>query len=197
MKKVQKTLLVAVFALLGTATFAQTGSGFGIKGGLNYGGNGDYFHSIADAYENPDKNLGYHFGIFGKLGNRLYLRPELIYTRIKSDYDNDEFKMSKLDAPILVGAKIIGPLNVFAGPSFQYILDTDFEGITIGDVENDFTVGLNIGAGVSLGKLGIDLRYERGFTENEVSIINSNSIPTGDRIDTRPDQLILSLSLKI
>lgn len=197
MKRAQKTLLVAVFALIGMTAFAQKDSGFGIKGGLNYGGNGDYFDSVRDAYENPDKNVGYHFGIYGKLGDRLYLRPELVYTHIKSGYDGDNFKMSKLDVPVLIGAKIIGPLHLFAGPAFQYILNTDFEGITIGDVENDFTVGMNIGAGVTLGRLGIDLRYERGFSDNEVSVLSANSIPTGDRIDARPDQLILSFSLSL
>ncbi|SDM32859.1 porin family protein [Kriegella aquimaris] len=198
MKKVKKTLLVAVFALVGTAAFAQTGSGFGIKGGLNYNANGDYFESTGDAAKNPDRNVGYHLGIFGKLGNRVYLRPELVYTKTKSDYDGDEFTMSKLDAPILVGVKIIGPLHVFAGPAFQYILNTEFDGISIDSVENDFTVGLNIGAGVNLGKFGIDLRYERGFSDNEAEFINTNitTIPPS-RVDTRPDQLILSLSLKI
>ena len=103
--------------------------------------------------------------------------------------------MSKLDLPVLLGFNIIGPLNVFAGPAFQYILDTDYEGITIGDVENDFTVGLNIGAGVSFGRFGIDLRYERGFSENEVTVVDG--VFSNDRIDTRPDQLVLSLALKL
>lgn len=192
----KKTILSAVFALVSLTAFAQNSSGFGIKAGLNYGGNGDYFNSISEAYENPDKNIGYHFGLYGKLGDNLYLRPELVFTQLKSGYNDGDFKMTKLDAPILVGAKIIGPLNVFAGPAFQYILDTDYKDITIGDVENDFSVGLNIGAGLTLGKLGVDIRYERGFSENEVSILSAN-VPTGDRIDTRPDQLILSFSLQL
>ncbi|RRQ47465.1 PorT family protein [Maribacter algicola] len=194
----KKTLFLTVMLLTGLTAMAQSGSGFGIKGGLNYAGNGNYFDSTRDAFENPDKNLGYHLGIFGKLGGKIYVRPELVYTKISSTYENDDFKMSKLDAPVLLGINVIGPLHVFAGPSFQYILDTEFDGVTLGNVENDFTVGLNIGAGVNLGKLGIDLRYERGFSENEVNFINTTGgIPTGDRIDTRPDQLILSLSLKI
>ena len=86
-------------------------------------------------------------------------------------------------------------MNVFAGPALQYILDTDFDGVAIGDVENDVTVGLNIGAGLSLGKFGVDLRYERGFSENEVTVLSAERF--NDRIDTRPDQLILSLSLKM
>lgn len=193
----KRTFLALAFALMSAATFAQTEQGFGIKGGLNYAGNGDYFDSAENAAKDPDKNIGYHLGIFGKIGDDIYLRPELVYTKISSDYDGDTFDMAKLDLPVLLGVKVIGPLQVFGGPAFQYILDTDFDGsgITINDVENDFTVGLNLGAGVSFGKFGVDLRYERGFSDNEATFIDANNVLSNDRIDTRPDQLILSLSL--
>lgn len=196
----KKTFLVALATLTATLAFAQTGSSFGIKAGLNYAGNGDYFDSTEQAFENPDKNAGFHFGFYGKLGNRIYLRPELVYTSTSSDYNEGELKIQKLDLPVLLGAKIIGPLHLFAGPSFQYLLNTDFEAnqITFDDVENDFTVGMNIGAGVNIGKFGIDLRYERGFSENEIRFINTNITSlNNDRVDTRPDQLILSLSLNL
>lgn len=194
----KKTLLTAIFAMLGMVAFAQSGSGFGIKGGLNYNGNGKYFDSAEDAFQNPDRNVGYHLGVFGKFGNAIYVRPELVYTSTKSGYDNGDLKINKLDVPVLVGLKVIGPLHVFAGPAFQYILNTKFDGVTIGDIENDFSVGLNMGIGVNLGKLGLDLRYERGFSENEVTFINTNLTNlSGDRVDTRPDQLILSLSVKL
>lgn len=194
----KKTLLTVAFAAFSTFSFAQVDSKFGIKAGLNYNANGDYFESASAAAKNPDRNVGYHIGFFGQVGTRVYVRPELVYTKTKSDYDNDEFKMSKLDVPVLLGAKVIGPLHVFAGPAFQYILDTEYDGITINDVKNDFSVGVNIGAGVNLGMLGIDLRYERGFSENEARFINTNITTIGEsRIDTRPDQLILSFSLKL
>ncbi len=194
----KKTLLTVVMALMGAATFAQAGPGFGIKAGLNYNGNGDYFNSAEQAFENPDRNAGFHVGVFGKLGNRLYVRPELVYTSTSSDYDEGDLKINKLDLPVLVGAKIIGPLHAFIGPSFQYILSTKFDDVKFDDVENDLTVGLNLGAGLNLGKFGVDLRYERGFTENEVNFIDTNITNlNGDRVDTRPDQLILSLSLKL
>lgn len=193
----KKTLLTAVFALMGMAAFAQSGSGFGIKGGLNYNGNGKYFDSAADAFNSPDRNVGYHLGVFGKFGDGIYLRPELIYTSTKSGYDNGDLKINKLDVPVLVGVKIIGPLHAFAGPAFQYILNTKFDGVTIDDIENDFSVGLNFGFGVNLGKLGLDLRYERGFSKNEANLIESNIVGLGDRVDTRPNQLILSLSVKL
>ena len=194
----KKTLLILGMVLFSAVTFAQSGSAFGFKAGLNYNGNGDYFDDARSAFENPERNAGFHVGIFGKLGNRIYLRPELVYTNTTSGYEEGDLKIQKLDLPVLVGTKIIGPLHAFIGPSFQFLLDTEFGGITFDNVENDFTVGLNLGVGVNLGRFGIDLRYERGFSENEVNFINSNiTTLTGDRVDTRPDQLILSFSLKI
>tara|TARA_R110002020_G_scaffold148836_1_gene324981 strand:+ start:156 stop:740 length:585 start_codon:yes stop_codon:yes gene_type:complete len=193
-----KKALLGILMLAMTVGYAQSGPGFGIKGGLNYNGNGDVTDSAGDAYKNPDHNVGYHIGVFGKIGEQLYFRPEFVYTSTSSSYDDGDFKMQKLDAPLLVGLKIIGPLSVFGGPSLQYVLDTEYDGITLGDVENDFTVGLNFGAAVALGKLGVDLRYERGFSENEAEFLGSNGIiSNGSRIDTRPDQLILSLSLNL
>ncbi len=187
-------LLVAGFS---TSLFAQSGSGFGIKAGLNYGGNGDYFESVTTNFENPDQNVGYHIGVFGKLGNKLYFRPEIVYTKTKSDYDKGDLDVQKIDVPLLVGLKVLGPVNVFAGPSLQYILDTDFGVATLNDIDNDFSVGLNFGIGLNLNRLGIDLRYERGFSDNEATFIDNNNVISLDRLDTRPEQLILSLSYRL
>ncbi|WP_296313279.1 outer membrane beta-barrel protein [Winogradskyella sp. UBA3174] len=194
----KSTIIVTCLALTMLSLNAQNGSSFGFKGGLNYGTNGDYFESIGENAQNPDRNIGYHIGVFGKIGNRLYFRPELIYTATKSDYNNDLFEIKKIDAPLLVGIKVLGPISVFAGPSLQYILDTDFNGINIDNIENDFSIGLNFGIAINFNKIGIDLRYERGFSDNEAVFINNNFGPnTVGRIDTRPEQLILSLSIAL
>ncbi|WP_242135548.1 outer membrane beta-barrel protein [Aestuariivivens marinum] len=177
-----------------TGINAQTSSGFGFKGGLNYNANGKYFESISENAKNPDRNIGYHLGIFGKIGSKVYFKPELVYTSTKSDYDNDTFKMEKIDAPLLVGVKVLGPVSVFGGPAFQYILDTEYDGISINDIENDFTLGLNFGIGLNFKRMGLDLRYERGFSDNEAKFFLNNISSNPDRLDTRPDQLILSLS---
>ena len=190
-----KKAIVCILMLSSAVTFAQNDSGFGLKGGLNYNSNGEYFRDAGAIAEDPTANVGFHLGAWGKLDlGTLYLRPELVYTRTKSDYDGDKFDMSKIDVPLLVGLDVIGPLSVFAGPSLQYILDTDLDGITLNDVDNDFTVGLNIGAGLNIGNIGIDLRYERGFSDNEAEFVGLSG---SGRIDTRPEQLILSLSVKL
>lgn len=189
-----KAIYLCLLTFLATITIhAQTANGFGFKGGLNYNSNGSYYESALSAAENPDSNVGFHFGVFAKFGGFLFAKPELVYTSTKSDYSDGTFKMHKIDAPLLGGVRLLKFLNVFAGPSFQYIIDSDFDNKNIDNIENDITVGLNIGVGFNLKKIGIDLRYERGFSKNEATIISDNGINIGT-LDTRPEQLILSLS---
>lgn len=197
-----KNLFLSVLLLSAFAGFAQSGTGFGIKAGLNYNSNGDLFAEVPDVAEDitegSDSKVGYHVGVFGKLDfPKIYLRPELVYTKTKSEYGDADFDMSKLDLPVLLGYKIIGPLSVFAGPSFQYILDTDLEDAEIEDIKSDFSVGLNIGAAVNLGNFGLDVRYERGFSKNEADFIIDEIEGSQGRLDSRPSQLIFSLSFKL
>ncbi len=195
-----KKLLIISGLLLSGIAVAQSGSGFGIKAGLNYGSTGDFRNEITNNVENPDSKIGYHAGIFGKVDlGPVYIRPELLYTKLTGEYTIGDLIVKKIDAPILVGVNVIGPVHVFAGPSLQYIVDTDFESndvnLDLGDAQDDFTVGAQFGVGLNLGRLGIDLRYERGFNENEAEFINDNTSLERSRIDTRPEQLILALSL--
>jgi len=183
---------------------ANAQSGFGIKGGLSYNSNGDlkeFTSEVTDIYKNDGKGKsGFNIGFYGKLDlGPIYLRPELVYTKTTSEYvlntgDAGDYKISKLDMPVLVGFKLIGPLNVFAGPAFQYYLDNDLKGLTFNDIENEFSIGVNIGASIELGRLGLDVRYERGLSENESNWTNAGDVFT---LDSRPEQIIFSLSYRL
>ena len=199
----KKRNLILAFALLAAFFTAKAQGEYGIKAGISYNTNGDlseFINETKQAYEDKgDSKSGFHFGVYSKYNlGPIYLRPELMYTKTKSEYDNEDFSISRLDLPVLVGFKVFGPVNGFVGPAFQYILDSDFKDYDYKDVENEFTVGINFGIGVELGRFGIDARYERGFSENEASFINKNITETPEyRIDSRPEQLIFSLSYRL
>lgn len=187
-----KNIFLAIAIICGSCLTST--AQFGIKGGLNYSSNGDFKEISQDI--KSDGKTGYHLGIMYQTeGDGFYLRPELVYTSTKSEYPSrGKFTMNKIDVPILLGYHIFKPISIFAGPSLQYILDTDLKGFNLNDVENDFTVGVQFGAAVQLGeKLSVDLRYEKGLSKN---LANSADIP-GDRVDTRPTQLIIGLALKL
>lgn len=190
-----KKICSIIILLTAMGLYAQDEGGFGIKAGLNYGSNGDISSAGQTVADSPDEKIGYHFGIFTKIDfGILYIRPELSYTVLNSEYDNNVgLEVKKIDLPVLVGIEILGPLHAFVGPSFQYILDTDLENIDLEDVQNEFSIGMQIGVGLNLGKMGVDLRYERGLTQNEADFTNLGNIGT---LDTRPDQFILGVSFK-
>tara|TARA_R110001583_G_scaffold180447_1_gene337509 strand:+ start:25 stop:654 length:630 start_codon:yes stop_codon:yes gene_type:complete len=200
-----KKILALSIALLAIVFYANAQSGFGIKAGLSYNTTGElkeFANETGTIIDNKGNGKsGYNFGIYAKLGEgSIFLRPELVYTKTTSEYslnsENIDYKMARLDMPVLVGIKIIGPLSVFAGPAFQYILDNDFKGLKYENIENDFTVGLNLGASLALGRLGIDVRYERGFTKNEVEFSGAGPNVTY-RLDSRPEQIIFGLSYQL
>ena len=183
-----------LFLTFSLVSHSQSLDGFGFIAGLNYNANGDYFQSVDANAQHPDRNVGFHVGLFGKIGQRIYFKPALIFTSTKSGYNNGNFKMQKLDAPLLIGIKVIGPISVFGGPAFQYILDNDYEGVSVENFKSDVSAGINFGISLNISKVGIDLKYERGFSKNEANFLNNNNIDLS-RIDSRPDQLILSFSL--
>ncbi|TVZ23846.1 outer membrane protein with beta-barrel domain [Dokdonia sp. Hel_I_63] len=204
-----KKIIVAVLLLSGMTAFSQS-AGFGIKGGLNYGSVGDleFTSEFAESTFDKENKSGFHAGIYYKaVFAGIFIQPELLYTKINTEYQSNisgsnsiDYELSKIDIPVLVGFNVIGPLNVKAGPSFQYIIDDEFDGIDIDfeDPENSFTVGYQLGAGLSFGKLGIDVRYEGAFTDNTIvteSQAEDNSV--GFKVDARPSQWILNLSYSL
>jgi hypothetical protein len=146
-----------------------SGGGFGVKGGLNYNSNGDYFNDAQVVFGDPMKNLGFHAGFFGKVKfGPFYLRPELVYSQLKTELDNEVFITRRLDVPVLLGFGIFRQfISVFAGPSMHYRIGDDLNTITISDVTSNFNMGYQAGFAVNIGKVGIDLRYEREMVGKE------------------------------
>jgi hypothetical protein len=194
--KAIKLLLSTLVIFLGIHTM-QAQSSWGLRGGLNYNSNGEFLSEASEVYKNPKSNAGYHVGLFKKIDLLgFFLRPELVYTSTSSSYNGDDLSMSKIDLPLNLGSGFIGPTYIFAGPSLQYVLSSEFAGVSTASSLKDITVGANIGLGISLNKINIDLRYERGLTEKEMRFL-TQKVYQEARIDTRQDQLILSLLIEL
>ncbi len=187
--------------LLGGWAVAQSEYGWGITAGVNYGSTGDLIANGQTIIDNPDRKIGYHAGLYWKFDlNFLYLRPELKYTKLSNEYNGVALDIQKLDFPLLIGFNVAGPIHVFGGPSLQFIMDTNFQDIELRRVKEEFTIGAQLGIGVNIGNLGVDVRYERGFRNNEVNFIQNTVDFNGlipDRVDTRPEQIILAVSVKL
>jgi len=176
---------------------------FGLQAGVNYNFSGDLIElnvldtSVDDLYHNAKSVTGYHGGVWARLNfSDIFIKSELLYTKYENEFtgvNNYSLITKKIDIPIVLGMRILGPLYVFAGPDFQYILAEDFS-VTNTDVTyDDFTTGLHLGVGVEFDRVALDIRWEKGLAESEVSIINSEFVNENFTLDNRPNQLVLSL----
>lgn len=199
--------ILMLFVLLGATQLSNAQVAFGVKGGVNYNSN-SIREVQTDVFEGAESKTGYHAGVWLRFKIPLiglYVRPELVYTNLKNELTytdpntsintTTDYDFQKIDIPVLFGKKIFGVGNVFAGPSFQYVLGSDFSISDIADVETDgFTVGLQLGGGIEFGKLGIDVRWERAFSDVESSFLSGT---TSQQFDTRINQIIVGLSYKL
>ncbi|MFV8226663.1 PorT family protein [Christiangramia aquimixticola] len=196
-----KKLMLLAFVFTAFGMNAQTAA-FGIKGGLNYGATGEYesfamaSEDFQSSFEDGENKTGFHAGLFAQfqiLG--FSIRPELMYTQLNTEYSNFDYKVTKLDAPVLLGVNVLGPLNIKVGPAFQYVLKNELENsqLSIGQVDKEITVGYQAGAGVQFGRIGIDLRYEGAFDENTARG-GDMAADSGFTVDSRPSQWIVSLA---
>jgi len=205
----KRTFLILAIIMLTGGGILHAQSSFGLKAGLNFaslsstetGETPDYtIDAFSDAY------TGFHVGVTGMFVFRGgFFQPELLYTQNGRDMrlgftsieDEDEYfvhKYSHLVLPLHAGAKF-GALKIGAGPVFSFLIN-DWNDLGV-DVEfdqnlNKFTLGYQLGAGLQLGNLILDFRYEGNFTQF------GDGITLGGQtigFDTRPQQFILSLGL--
>lgn len=197
---------LALFFLVISSAKAQIN--FGAKGGLNF--NASELSTSGGSIDSKD-NSGYHAGVWMRVkipAIGLYVRPEIIYTSLTSEYtvpvinQSASFELNKIDLPVLIGMKFIGVGNFFIGPSFQYVLSSKFN-VGENSIEQtitpeDFNMGLQVGLGIAFWKIGVDLRYETAIQKAEAAFGNDlqDAALQNLKFDNQPNQFILGLSYK-
>ena len=204
-----KKIIFACFLLTLVTKNSQAQLQFGLKGGVNY--NSDSFESVSNDVLNGAKTkTGIHTGLWVRAKLPIigfYIRPEVVYTELNNSVnykgtfsapETTDFKFRKIDVPVLIGKKFLGIGNVFAGPSFQYILSSDFELNDLREVSTEsFSLGIQLGAGIELGRLGIDLRWERGLSKTETVFVDKTINDTDFNFDKRVSQIIFGISYRL
>lgn len=170
----KKILLSAFLMLFSTVAFSQLLPSFqmGIKGGANLSK-----FSTQNTFSS-DNRAGYYVGLWTRIGAAgLHLQPEVYLSGKNTTFTDDnnienDIKFTSLDVPVLIGTKLgaagVG-LRLNTGPVFSFILDDEQKfGEAVGNVSRlDFkgqNIGWQFGAGVDIGNLGVDLRYETGLS---------------------------------
>lgn len=199
MKKIFLSLVLAV--TLGIAAKAQTFD-LGIKAGVN-------LSKLNADFASEENRLGYQVGAWARLGGGgVFLQPELYFgskgTKFVRVVQNNGTEVSTegsvrfttMDIPVLLGTRIGGQslgLRLMAGPVISFNLDekssfgaafnqaTDFQSY------KDQSFAAQFGAGLDVGNLSVDLRYESGLT----------NLSNSDRYKQKANLFQLSLGLKI
>ncbi|GAA4469977.1 hypothetical protein GCM10023189_57860 [Nibrella saemangeumensis] len=131
--------------------------------------------------ESFDSRTGTVFGIYTRFGRNLYLQPEFLYSRKSGTFEivrdgqpsTINVSVSSFDVPVLLGLKG-GPFRVVAGPVVSFRIDDnrrlqdalrDYTTGTLNDAWAKAYYGYQLGAGLDLGKLGIDVRREGSISD--------------------------------
>jgi len=165
--------------------------------------------------EDTDPVLGYQLGVFARISLLgIYVQPEVLFSNAKSEIqfidvidENADLidvvgkvKLNKLDVPVMFGKRFLKVFRINAGPVFTLLLSQNIDQVGVSDTYTDIesnyksaTVGAQIGAGLDLSILTIDLRYEMGLQ----SI--SDGITIGEtkfNPDQRLNQFLVSVGIK-
>jgi hypothetical protein len=204
-----KHVIVASFLMLvGLSANAQL-IAFGLKGGVNSQVEKpkDILVMADTAFNFGVKNFkfGTQFGAYLRLGNKIFIQPEILLNSNKTDYKVSDGHLGEivkteryqnLDMPILVGFKV-GFIRVNAGPVGHYFLNsnselTDFKGYS--ERFKKMTWGYQAGITIGTGRISADIRYEGNFSNagNQVNFYGQSY-----SFANTPSRLIVGINFAI
>ena len=195
----KKLILTAIVGLAANFATAQN-INFGIKGGAVFNTDkGKVWEDAGNIFKKDGKaSAGFQAGALARVSLAgIYIQPELLYTQFKNEYDVDgqnlDVTKKRLDIPVNVGKRFLGIGHIQAGPVFSYYFD---DKLSVKDFttakQDEFNVGMQIGAGVEVSKLLFDLRYEFGLGKVGSDILNGSNGQY--RTENRPQMLNLSVA---
>ncbi len=204
-----KAKLLFILAFISLSYASAQNFDFGLRAGLiaNNFKVLDYSDEI-DNMESGDTKLGGQLGIYAKIKiATFYIQPEALFTHTSGEIaltDEGiagqvlELDYNRLEVPVMVGMEIFNFLKLYAGPNFALNLNSDisFEG-TAEEVEDrykDSTIGYQVGIGVEISRLQIDLRFGGSFDSITDGVeIDGVSYAT----DNRNDAVYFGVGLKL
>lgn len=185
------------------STFAIGPFTIGLKGSINSTKITTDNYSMGDFnYSNfkSDAKLGINLGAFARLGTKIYLQPELLYC-VRNGQSTDgsakqSVKLKTIQVPILLGFKLIdlklASIRAFTGPAMSFPMKSSkvtYEGVSgpIYDTENykNNIWDWQLGAGVDVGMITLDCRYEWGLSktsEGSVNVSNPTFVNKGNTL---------------
>ncbi|MDB5133225.1 MAG: hypothetical protein JWR02_2974 [Mucilaginibacter sp.] len=176
MKKIILTLLIFTATISFASAQVLPSFQFGAKAGLNLSG----ISSSASATLSSSNQAGYLAGFWARFGALGFnFQPEMYITSknvdITSNGSEAKQKFTSIDVPLLFGGKV-GAFGIggrfYTGPvvSFAVNKDQTFTGAAGNALRlnyKDQNFAWQVGAGLDIKKISVDLRYEAGLTKQD------------------------------
>lgn len=202
-----KALIFCFFLIFTQKAFSQNLFEIGVKGGLNLAQlkTGQFYTTpLKDGQpwsyngqvlkdnlqQSYDSRKGYIFGIYTRIGRKLYLQPE-VYVATKGGTidltktdpsDPSKPKISELvrvsytniDIPVLIGYRFLRIFRINCGPVASLNVGSNqklaealkfYSTNNITDTYKNASFSYQIGGGIDVLKFGLDVRYEGSITE--------------------------------
>ena len=192
--------IVLLFVLLSSVSLSAQ-SRWGIRTGLNYNlntiGLSDAATSAQEIFEGQTSDSGYHLGVFGRqfLGDQLYTSGSLIYAKnthfLEGNDGNSNIFYERFDHEFLqldagLGIRLLKLARAEGGVHYQGTISDNAFSQTFSSP----TAGYNLGVGIDVWKLSLDVTYYGSFADHTGSW---NDIPLSyDR-----SQILVSLGVKL
>ncbi len=165
-----------------------------------------------DAIKEKDAQLGFHAGLFTRFSlGGFYVQPEALFTSVDGQVQITEggsspsnqivdLEYNKLDVPVMFGTRFLKIFRLQAGPTASLLLSADAKSSLSGvkeDVKSsykDATLGYQLGFGVDISRLVIDLKWEGNLSSfgDDLSLFGQTF-----QTDQRNRLLTLSVGFKL
>lgn len=189
-------ILLALTAVVATVS-AQAGKPvrFGVKIGANYTNPSGVNFSDWSSGGDVRTGVGFTGGAFVKVNmplSWLFVEAEALYSTYKQRVDPDgnqkayKVKSEKVEFPLHVGVRFLKLIEVYTGPSFNYLSSSHVNSgdVNLLDSRHGVKIAGDIGARVVIQKFSIDARYQfpfsgqKSFLENMGNTIRFKSNPS-------------------
>lgn len=190
----RKTIGSLLFFLL--ATFKPTQASI-IQAGPRIGLSTSHIRLDRDLEKdyNPEIGGGYQLGAIARVNLPIiYIQPELLFSNSNAKYQwqNQQHTLNykKIDAPIMVGLKLLWLLRVQFGPVFSLLISAKDNDLDVTSNYSKLSTGYQLGLGLDIFNILIDLKYEIGLSNfgNKLNTISA---------EHRESLLIFSVGLNL
>lgn len=168
----KKIILLATIVFLTSTAFTQ----------ISFGPKIGYYTSDLSVDKSTIKSelkSSFQFGAFLRLGTKIYVQPEIIWATEGAVFKEDGFgfeedvELRTIQIPLLIGVKVfdlkVANLRIHVGPTASIVTDKkikEFSDLGFSDVDfEDLIWSFQIGAGIDVLMLTLDLRYNIGISK--------------------------------